>query len=156
MTNLLGDYSIKDVLSEEVLIVAYDYNSQEPRFYSKYNSRLDPKIYDVKIGEATGASSAAPTFFDPKLHIDGYGFTELEIDGGIICNNPALYAYEIAKNFHKKSKVRILSLGTGENPFAIRDPEKMTKLTYMSLLNEFMMNADTYTADNYLNHTLPE
>lgn len=77
MKDLLGDHHIKDVLSDEVLIVAYDYNSQEPRFYSKLSSALDPKIYDVPVGEATGASSAAPTFFDPKMRTDGYGFTEL-------------------------------------------------------------------------------
>ena len=61
--------------------------------FSKYFSKLDPAIYDVKISDATGASSAAPTFFDPKTLIDGYGLTELQIDGAIICNNPAMYAY---------------------------------------------------------------
>lgn len=87
-------------MSDEVLIVAYDYNSQEPRFFSKYFAYHDKHIYDVKVGEATGASSAAPTFFDPKSIEDGYGIDELQIDGGIICNNPAFYAYEMAKNFH--------------------------------------------------------
>ena len=71
----------------------------------------------MPVGNATGASSAAPTFFDPKVQINGYGMTELQIDGGIICNNPALYAYQMARVFNKKDKVRILSLGTGENPF---------------------------------------
>lgn len=102
MTTLLGDYNINESLSDEVLIVAYDYNSQEPRFFSKYFSNLDPLIYDVPVGNATGASSAAPTFFDPKVNTDGYGFVEMQIDGGIICNNPALYAYEMAKNFHNQ------------------------------------------------------
>ena len=67
MQDLLGSYNIKDVLSDEILIVAYDYNSQEPRFYSKYFSQVDSAIYDIPVGNATGASSAAPTFFDPKL-----------------------------------------------------------------------------------------
>lgn len=117
MKTLLGDFKIKETLSDEVLLVAYDYNSQEPRFFSKYFSNEDPNIYDLPVGNATGASSAAPTFFDPKLQTNQYGFQELQIDGGIICNNPALYAYEIAKDLHKHKKIRILSLGTGENPF---------------------------------------
>jgi hypothetical protein len=67
MKNLLGDYYITDALSDELLIVAFDYNSQEPRFFSKYFSKEDPGIYNITIGNATAASSAAPTFFDPKL-----------------------------------------------------------------------------------------
>jgi patatin-like phospholipase/acyl hydrolase len=67
MTDLLGEYHIKDTLADDTLIVAYDYNSQEPRFFSKYFSLHNPRIFDVPVGNATGASSAAPTFFDPKV-----------------------------------------------------------------------------------------
>jgi len=56
----------------------------------------------LKLGDATGASSAAPTFFDPKTHYDGYNMKELLIDGGVIFNNPAMYAYEFARIFKKK------------------------------------------------------
>jgi len=66
MKELLGKYHVKDALSDEVLMVAYDYNSQEPRFFSKFFSEKDPAIYDITFGNATGASSAAPTYFDPK------------------------------------------------------------------------------------------
>ena len=114
MKVLVGKYKFSDVLSDELLVVAYDYNSQQPRFFSKYFSSIEPAIYDVPIGDATGASSAAPTFFDPKTQIDGYGFTELQIDGGVICNNPAMYAYQMAKDMHSKKNVRVMSLGTAE------------------------------------------
>ena len=67
MQEYLGAANIKDVISDEVLVVAYDYNSQQPRFFSKYFSNEDAGIYDVTIGNATGASSAAPTYFDPKV-----------------------------------------------------------------------------------------
>jgi patatin-like phospholipase/acyl hydrolase len=66
MKEYLGEVNIKDALTDELLVVAYDYNSQQPRMFSKYFSQVDPAIYDVPIGDATGASSAAPTFFDPK------------------------------------------------------------------------------------------
>jgi patatin-like phospholipase/acyl hydrolase len=95
------------------LVVAYEYNSQEPRFYSKYFMHQDPAIYDVPIGNATGSSSAAPTFFNPHQVINGYGYKELQIDGGVICNNPALYAYEMARDLYGYKKIRVLSLGTG-------------------------------------------
>jgi hypothetical protein len=48
-----------------------------------------------------------------------------------------------------------MSIGTGENKFTPKIAKDMTKISFLSLLNEFMMNVDTYTADNYLNHTLP-
>ena len=108
-------------------------------------------IYDVPIGNATGASSAAPTFFDPKQQINGYGLKELQIDGGIICNNPALYAYQFAKIFNKKTKTRILSLGTGENPFkTLTSKYGWDKKSYGLYKSEFMMNMDNYAAEYYL------
>jgi hypothetical protein len=36
MKTLLGEYKFSDALTQELLVVAYEYNSQEPRFYSKY------------------------------------------------------------------------------------------------------------------------
>ena len=151
MKERLGAYNISETMADELLITAYDYNSQEPRFYSKYMAKLEPKIYDIPVGNATGASSAAPTFFDPKQQINGYGLKELQIDGGIICNNPALYAYQFAKIFNKKSKVRILSLGTGENPFkTLTSKYGWDKKSYGLYKSEFMMNMDNYAAEYYL------
>lgn len=100
MKDMLGDYNIKEALTKELLIVAYDYNGQQPRFYSKWFSKHEPEYYDVPIGSATGASSAAPGFFRPKINKDKYGIEEMQIDGGIIGNNPAFYAYQMAKNFY--------------------------------------------------------
>lgn len=105
----------------------------------------------MPVGNATGASSAAPTFFNPKLQINGYGLTELQIDGGIICNNPALYAYQLATLMHNKKKVRILSLGTGENPFnKITSKYGWSKTSYLTYKSEFMMNMDNYSAEYWL------
>ena len=114
MKVLVGKHLISDALTDELLIVAYDYNSQQPRFYSKMFANIEPNIYDVTFGNATGASSAAPTFFDPKVRLDGYGFKELQIDGGVICNNPAMYAYQMATDMYKEKKVRVMSIGTAE------------------------------------------
>lgn len=157
MHELLGQYSFNQALTDELLVVAYDYNSQEPRFFSKYFANMYESIYGVSIGNATAASSAAPTFFDPRVQVDRYGLvTELQIDGGVICNNPGLYAYYMARNLRGHKKIRLLSLGTGEIPFVKKDPEDMNKLSYIRMMGEFMMNTDTYTADNWLNHTMPD
>jgi len=116
MHNKLGAFNFAEALTQELLVVAYEYNSQEPRFYSKYFTHQDPGIYDVPIGIATGSSSAAPTFFDPHSVVNGYGLTELQIDGGVICSNPSLYAYTMARDLYGYKKIRMLSIGTGETP----------------------------------------
>lgn len=154
MKELIGGRYFNDILSDELLVVAYDYNGEEPRFYSKYEASYDHTgVYNVTLNHATGASSAAPTFFDPKI-IKIYGMDTMQIDGGIICNNPAFYAYMTAKHLHKHKNIRILSMGTGEKPFTKKDPNSLNKKSFMAMKDEFMMNMDTYTADNLLNHTL--
>lgn len=153
MKNLLGNYTISQTLSDEVLLVSYEYNSQQPRFFSKYFSVKDPAIYDVPVGNATASSSAAPTFFDPRKNYNAYGYDELQIDGAVISNNPSLYAYHMAKDLHghNPDKIRLLSLGTGETPFYQKSVSDFSnKLTYMAMLNEFMMNTDVYATHYYL------
>ena len=44
---------------------------------------------------------------------NGYGLNEYLIDGGIISNNPSLYAYQIASILNKNTPFRMLNLGTG-------------------------------------------
>jgi len=45
------------------------------------------------------------------------------VDGGVICNNPAYYAYQIKNSLNVETKkTRILSLGTGEKKFNKIDP----------------------------------
>jgi patatin-like phospholipase/acyl hydrolase len=93
---------------------------------------MNPNVYDVNIGESTGASSAAPTFFDPKTTVNAYGLIELQVDGGIICNNPSLYAYQVAKLLNKKKNIRILSIGTGEKKFIpFTSAKEMGKMSWM-------------------------
>lgn len=46
---LLGHVNITDALTEEVVIIAYDYNSHEPRIFSKFAARNDPKTYGLEI-----------------------------------------------------------------------------------------------------------
>ena len=72
MKDKLGAAGINEALTDEILIVAYDYNSQEPRFYSKFYAEIDPYIYNVSLDEATAASSAAPTYFKPKDIKNGF------------------------------------------------------------------------------------
>ena len=107
----------------------------------------------MPVGNATAASSSAPGFFTPRINTNRFGLKEILIDGGLICNNPSLYAFELANVFHKKEKVRILSLGTGEKEFKPITGGSWTKFDWIKNFNskdEFVMNMDVYTAHWYL------
>ena len=149
MDEELGSANITQALTNEILIVAYDYNSLETRFFSKLMAKFDPMIYDGKMSNMTGASSAAPTFFTPKIQKNGYNLTEYQIDGGIICNNPALYAFNIAKMLRGEKKIRLMSLGTGGKTFTSLS-RWIDKKVYLSRSSEFMMNIDSNSADSFL------
>mgnify|MGYP006083885917 FL=1 len=73
MDDLIGQKNISSAMQDELLVVAFDYNSKQPRLYSKYFAELDANIYDVKMSIATGGSSAAPIFFEPQQSVDEYG-----------------------------------------------------------------------------------
>lgn len=147
METELGKYNFKDLMSHELVVASYAYNEQEPRFFSKYFNYLDKGVYDVKVGIATGASAAAPTFFDPQEVQNAYGIVEKLVDGAVICNNPAYYAYQIANKIYKKKDIRMVSLGTGESTFKPFDPDHFDRSTLYSSTNEFLMNIEVYTSD---------
>jgi len=65
MKDMIGSKNVDETLADELLVVAFDYNSQKPRFFSKYFAKQDPGIYKIKTSIATGGSSAAPGFFQP-------------------------------------------------------------------------------------------
>ena len=109
----IGDVGWNEVLSD-LFIASYDYNSKTPRFFNKYFNREDPGNYNTMIRDAVASSASAPGAFDPKTLINGFNITERMVDGGVICNSPALYAYECAVGLKDVGKdVRVLSIGTG-------------------------------------------
>jgi hypothetical protein len=150
MKELIGQKNISAAMQDELLIVAYDYNSKQPRFYSKHFASLDEGIYDVQMSKATGGSSAAPVYFEPQHVVDEYGIDQLVIDGGIIGNNPSLFAYLMQNKIKKKTPIRIWSMGTGILDMHPVDADGMTRFEWLKLSGEFMIDIDVFLADNVL------
>ena len=75
--------------------------------------KLDGRERMRKVAEAT---SAAPTFFRP-LENGGYTF----VDGGVWCNNPIMVGLvdALACFSVPRERIRILSLGCGDNPYSV-------------------------------------
>ena len=151
MNELIGVYHVKDAITDEVCIVAYDYNSQSPRLYSKYLSNKVPGIYDVKMSVATAGSSAAPAYFAPNSYYDTYGIEQLVIDGGIVANNPSLFATLMARDLREKKNIRLISFSTGtkKNHQAFEKSE-VNKLDLLGLTSEFMMEIEIFNTNNIL------
>ena len=79
-----------------------------------------------------GGSASAPTFFDPHQTENNFGIDEYVVDGAIICNNPAMYAFMMAKYLKRKSPIRLVSLGTGHDSKAMNDAKEKQKFTKIS------------------------
>ena len=69
-----------------------------------------PEYYNVEIKDATEGSASAPIYFSPKV----LG-TQVLVDGGLIANNPALYAYLLSRFGWNQTEqdIRIVTIGTG-------------------------------------------
>jgi patatin-like phospholipase/acyl hydrolase len=88
-----------------VAVLAYDVERRKPRLLSSYDSP------GIKIVSAASATSAAPIYYSTQEIDDGSWL----IDGGIVANNPSLLGYSEARKLFPKSKIKVLSIGTGIN-----------------------------------------
>jgi predicted acylesterase/phospholipase RssA len=91
------------------MVVTYDYTNNRPHILSSYKT---PKTL---MRLAARATSAAPTYFSPTTIYDEESASHISlIDGGVVANNPVLYAYREAKRLYPDAKrFHILSLSTG-------------------------------------------
>jgi patatin-like phospholipase/acyl hydrolase len=129
LTKYLGDTPIKDAVTE-VFITSYDITLRLPVFFtSKSNkeekeSRVFRKICTgFSMKQATMASSAAPTYFEPYQVATNHPGTEgfyVLVDGGVFANNPTSLAIMEVIIDKKKTGERIdledilvVSVGTG-------------------------------------------
>ena len=60
-----------------------------------------------------------------------------------------MYAYHMAKFLKNKPKLRVLSLGTGQKPFA-KQTAKLDKSILLTSKDEFMLNIDVISSDYFL------
>jgi patatin-like phospholipase/acyl hydrolase len=118
----LGAAKTKEALTD-FLITAYDISRRKTFFFDRRVSLSSRRVRNFKFADVARATSAAPTFFEPKL------VTDIEsrdvfplIDGGVFANDPAMCAYVEAKKIIKEQaskgepsdrEIFIVSIGTG-------------------------------------------
>ncbi|KAI3532841.1 hypothetical protein CSPX01_13176 [Colletotrichum filicis] len=118
-----------------------------PRLFRTYEVR-ENSTFDCKIWEASRATSAAPSYFDP-ISIGEVDEEEIFIDGGLGYNNPIQQLLnEAQKVFPKRRVACVVSVGTGLSK-AIKFPKpKITNLLKLvNALKDITTEADRIAED---------
>jgi patatin-like phospholipase/acyl hydrolase len=113
LARYLGDSWLSESLVD-VLVTAYDIQGRFAFFFRSARARTDP-TYDFTLVQATRATSAAPSYFEPVEVTDRAGArTYPLVDGGIYAVNPSMCAYaDVAAAGKRDDLALMLSLGTG-------------------------------------------
>ena len=112
-----GDTMLSEALTE-IVVPSYDLSRPAP-FFFKRRYGLDDAALDVPMTSAARATSAAPTYFEPRPlePFPGESRPHALVDGGVFANNPALSAYAEALDLWGDDvEVHVVSIGTGEPP----------------------------------------
>ncbi len=115
LKHYFGERTINDALTN-VLITSFDIDNYQPVIIKKTKSRRRVnKPANFYMSDATRASAAAPTYFEP-IRISSVDNSEHYslIDGAVFANNPAMCAFiEAQKVFPRAKEFVILSMGAG-------------------------------------------
>lgn len=114
LQEVLGNVKLSETL-KPALVVSYSLDEALPRLWTTRMARQHIHR-DYYLRDVAGATSAAPTYFSPKVLQMEDGRTLYEIDGGIWANNPEdiAIAETRAMNISIEYKdVILVSIGTG-------------------------------------------
>lgn len=128
------------------LIMAYDLANGQPQMIRSY---ADERDYPVWV--AARATSAAPTFFSPCEYAG-----KLLVDGGVVANNPAIYAYfEARKLYPQCTRFHILSFSTGGSYHTMDKDSTKGLMNWADQISPMFDTAQKRTAE-YVLQNLPD
>ncbi len=114
LKNIFGELRMWDALVP-TMVVTYDCGKDQAFMISSYGRG------NILMRDAARATSAAPTYFSPlTINDEILGEKVTLIDGGVVANNPVLYAYMEAKRLYPDTKrFHVLSLSTASTPYLL-------------------------------------
>jgi len=129
------------------MVTSYDIQNRSTVFLKSWHPAHAP----VLCRDAARATSAAPTYFEPKA-LETATHSRVLIDGGVFVNSPSVSAYAEAQKLFPDEPIALLSLGTGELTRPIPYEEARTwgsALWVMSLL-DCMFDGAAKAADHQM------
>jgi uncharacterized protein len=170
-----GNTQLSDTLTE-VLVTSYEINKENPFYFLSRLAKINPKE-NKALKEIARSTSAAPTYFEPKLLNYDASQNLALVDGGVFANNPAILAYSEAKELWKSNDLRkakgfepvvladdndlpfyMLSIGTGHspNPIKLEDAQKWRTHHWIEpLLTNIFMQSVSASTHYTMQHLLP-
>lgn len=159
LNQYLGKATLADCLVP-VVITSYDIERREPYFFKTRHARVK-KDRNHFLRDAARATSAAPTYFEPKVvkSLAKNPTRRVLVDGGVFVNNPAMCAYVEAMTLGAKpDNILVVSLGTGvatrEIPY--KDAKDWGALGWVRPIISVMMDGSADAADYHLRQLLPD
>ncbi len=114
---VLAQYFAESKLADcevPTMVTSYDIQNRKTVFLKSWHKNHK----EILCRDAARATSAAPTYFEPKP-LDTAENQHVLIDGGIFINSPSVSAFAEARKLFPGEPIKLLSLGTGELTRAI-------------------------------------
>ena len=123
------------------LIMSYDVTAGNTQMIRSYGNESSFPAW-----VAARATSAAPTYFSP-CEYEG----SLLVDGGVVANNPAMFAYFEAKRLYPHcTRFHILSLSTGGTHHTMQKEETKGMMNWADHISPLFSTAQKRTTDYVL------
>ena len=156
LESILGKYFAGATLGDckvPTMVTSYDIQNRCTVFLKSWNA--DHQL--VRCRDAARATSAAPTYFEPKP-LDTGDVASVLIDGGIFMNSPSVSAYAEARKLFPDEPIAVLSLGTGEltRPIAFDEARTWGSTLWVMSLLDCMFDGVSKAADHQMQLFLGE
>jgi patatin-like phospholipase/acyl hydrolase len=156
LEGILGKYFAGATLGDcevPTMVTSYDIQNRRTVFLKSWHADHQP----VLCRDAARATSAAPTYFEPKP-LDIGDVTSVLIDGGIFMNSPSVSAYAEARKLFPEDPIAVLSLGTGEltRPIAFEEARTWGSALWVMSLLDCMFDGVSKAADHQMQLFLGE
>lgn len=135
------------------MVTSYDIQNRRTVFLKSWHGDHQPLL----CRDAARATSAAPTYFEPKPLYTGDVVSVL-IDGGIFMNSPSVSAYAEARKLFPDDPIAVLSLGTGEltRPIVFEEARTLGSALWVMSLLDCMFDGVSKAADHQMQLFLGE
>ena len=156
LEGILGKYFAGATLGDcktPTMVTSYDIQNRRTVFLKSWYA--DHQL--VRCCDAARATSAAPTYFEPKP-LDTGDVASVLIDGGIFINSPSVSAYAEARKLFPDEPIAVLSLGTGEltRPIAFGEARTWGSALWVMSLLDCMFDGVSKAADHQMQLFLGE